>query len=66
MYILMISRGIPSKDNPQWGCFERDQAEALVKFGHKVVVLSIDARFKIKRGALGLHISVYKGVDYYN
>ena len=66
MYILMISRGIPSKDNPQWGCFERDQAEALVKFGHKVVVLSIDARFKRKRGTLGLHISSYKGVDYYN
>lgn len=66
MYILMISRGIPSKENPQWGCFEKDQAEALAKLGHKVVVLSIDARFEKKRGSLGLHRLSINGVEYYN
>ena len=38
MYILLISRGIPSKEEPQWGCFEFDQARALKELGHKVVV----------------------------
>ena len=46
MFVLLISRGIPSDNDPQWGCFERDQALALHKAGHKVVVLSIDSRAK--------------------
>lgn len=66
MYILMISRGIPSKHHPQWGCFEKDQAEALVSIGHKVVVMSVDARFKRYKGHLGLHHKVENGVEYYN
>ena len=45
MYILMLSRGIPSSRYPQWGCFEKDQAEALAALGHKVIVLSVDSRF---------------------
>lgn len=44
MYILMISRGIPTQNDPQWGCFEKDQAEALAGIGHKVVVASVDTR----------------------
>lgn len=44
MYILMIARGYPTED-PQWGCFEQDQAEALCNNGHQVVVLSVDSRF---------------------
>ena len=36
MFIALISRGVPSKRDPQWGCFEKDQAEALVAVGHKV------------------------------
>lgn len=39
----MIARGVPSPHHPQWGCFEKDQAEALARLGHKVVVMSIDA-----------------------
>ena len=27
MYILMIARGYPTEEDPQWGCFEQDQAE---------------------------------------
>lgn len=66
MYILMLSRGIPSKYHPQWGCFEKDQAEALAAYGHKVVVISVDTRFRRHRGHLGLHHIVDNGVEYYN
>lgn len=62
----MFSRGVPSKHHPQWGCFEKDQAEALAAYGHKVVVLSVDARFKRHKGHLGIHHSIYNGVEYYN
>ncbi len=40
MQIFIIARGYPTKQNPQWGCFEKDQALALNKMGHKVVILS--------------------------
>lgn len=62
----MISRGIPSIKHPQWGCFEKDQAEALAALGHKVVVMSVDARFKMSRGKLGLSKTTVNGVTYYN
>ena len=66
MYILIISRGIPSKKYPQWGCFEKDQAEALADLGHKVVVMSIDARLERSRGKFGLTRQKINGVIYYN
>lgn len=66
MFVLMIARGFPTKDNPQWGCFEKDQAEALAAYGHKVISLSIDARFKKHKGSLGLHQFACNGVLYYN
>lgn len=66
MYILMISRGIPSKKEPQWGCFEQDQAEALHKAGHKVIVVSVDSRFLMKWRKLGITHKNRNGIDYYN
>ena len=66
MFILMISRGIPSKKYPQWGCFEKDQAEALASVGHKVVVLSIDGRFLFCWRKLGLTHQHINNVEYYN
>ncbi len=66
MYILLISRGIPSDNDPQWGCFERDQALALHKAGHKVVVLSIDSRAKFYSTKLGISHKIIDGVDFYN
>lgn len=53
MYILMISRGIPTQNDPQWGCFEKDQAEALASIGHRVVVMSVDSRFIRRRRKIG-------------
>lgn len=66
MFILMISRGYPSEKDPQWGCFEKDQAEALADYGHKVIVVSIDNRLKKYRGKLGVHHFFHNGVEFYN
>jgi glycosyltransferase involved in cell wall biosynthesis len=66
MFVLLISRGIPSDNDPQWGCFERDQALALHKAGHKVVVLSIDSRAKFYSTKLGISHKIIDGVDFYN
>lgn len=62
----MISRGIPTPEDPQWGCFEQDQAEALAKIGHKVVVLSVDRRFLWKYRRLGCTKVINNGVTYFN
>ena len=66
MYILLISRGIPEKKAPQWGCFEYDQAKALHKAGHKVVVFSVDQRFRINITQLGIHRTEKDGITAYN
>lgn len=46
MKILIIARGIPNKKDPQEGCFEWDQAKALARLGHEVVVMAIDGRVR--------------------
>ncbi|MBQ4508890.1 MAG: glycosyltransferase [Paludibacteraceae bacterium] len=66
MFILMISRGIPTAREPQWGCFEKDQAEALAALGHKVVVASVDSRFRLTYRRLGITHQIINGIDYYN
>lgn len=66
MFILIISRGYPTAIDPQWGCFEKDQAEALCGFGHKVVVVSIDSRFRWQFRKIGITHIRKGGVDYFN
>lgn len=66
MYILIISRGFPSKREPQFGCFEKDQADALVKLGHKVVVASVDSRFRMYWRKLGVTHNKYGKLDVWN
>lgn len=66
MLILVISRGVPSEKDPQWGCFEKDQAEALTNLGHKVVVISVDSRFRTYWRKLGITHKRINGVDYYD
>ena len=46
MKICIISNGYPDKENPQYGCFERDQALALKSFGHNVTLLYVDRRVR--------------------
>ena len=66
MYILLISRGVPSEKDPLWGCFEFDQARALKSIGHKVVVLSVDERVRFYKRKIGLTHKVVDGIDCYN
>lgn len=66
MKIYIITRGYPSAMHPTWGCFEKDQAEALAKLGHQVVYLSVDTRFRRKRGHLGIHHNKINNVNVYN
>lgn len=66
MFILLISRGVPSKRDPQWGCFEKDQAEALAAAGHKVVVISADTRFRFYWRKPGISHYYINGIHYYD
>lgn len=66
MFIVLISRGVPSKRDPQWGCFEKDQAEALKAIGHKVVVISVDSRFRFYWRKLGISHYCLNNIDYYD
>lgn len=54
MKIVVIANGYPDKRDPQWGCFERDQALALQKLGHQVSILYIDVRFRTYWRKIGL------------
>ncbi len=66
MKIFFISRGWPSEMEPQWGCFERDQALALKKLGHSIVVLSIDARFRKYHRKYGITKEVHDNIPHFN
>lgn len=66
MFIFMVSRGVPTPQDPQWGCFEKDQAEALAAIGHKVVVASVDSRFRFKIRRHGIRHYHINGVDYFD
>ena len=66
MNILLFSRGYPSAKDPQWGCFERDQAMALQKLGHKVIVMSVDGRCKFYSRKPGVTYINDNGIGVYN
>lgn len=66
MTIYIIARGIPGRRDPQWGCFEFDQAKALAGLGHKVVYLSVDRRFRLYWRKLGFARKEKDGVVAYN
>lgn len=62
----MIARGYPSPKDPQWGCFEKDQAEALQKVGHEVVMVCMDTRFRGFWRSIGITRKRVNGVVVYN
>lgn len=66
MRIFLIARGYPSQKDPQWGCFEKDQAEALRKAGHEVVVLSVDTRFRWYYRPVGITHRLVNGIHTYD
>ena len=66
MKIFFIARGWPSERDPQWGNFERDQALALSKLGHQIVVMSVDVRFRKYRRKYGITKEVHGDIPHYN
>jgi glycosyltransferase involved in cell wall biosynthesis len=66
MKVFLIARGFPTARSPQWGCFERDQAEALVSVGNEVVVLSVDTRFRLFWRKPGISCHTDRGIHFVN
>lgn len=66
MNLYFVARGWPSEREPQWGSFERDQAIALNKLGHHVVVLSEDTRFRKYYRKFGITKKVNYGIPHYD
>lgn len=62
MRICIIANGYPSDKDPQFGCFEKDQAIALQKQGHEVIILYVDGRFREHWRKLGLISIEEKGI----
>ena len=54
MKIVIIANGYPNKHDPQWGCFEKDQAVALRNLGHEVCIMYVDRRFRTYWRKIGL------------
>ncbi|MBR5327505.1 MAG: glycosyltransferase [Paludibacteraceae bacterium] len=66
MNIFIIARGYPSKQDPTWGCFEKDQAEALNSLGHQVTILSVDTRFRFYWRKLGIQCAMHNNIATFN
>ena len=54
MKVLIVSRGIPTKQNPLLGSFEWDQAKALCKAGHRVTFFALDLRSIRRKRSFGI------------
>lgn len=65
MNILIVSHGIPSKEDPQWGCFELDQARALSLLGHHVIIAAVDGRFRLHWRKMGIKRVVFGQIKEY-
>ncbi len=65
MKVLIVANGYPDKREPQFGCFERDQAIALSKLGHEVSILYVDGRFRTYWRPIGIRKKRVNGLDVY-
>ena len=65
MRIAIIACGYPSKEDPQFGCFEKDQALALKKAGHEVSIIYVDGRFRRFKRKVGITHFVENGIYVY-
>lgn len=63
MRILIVSHGIPTLNDPQYGCFELDQARALHNLGHEVAMMSVDGRYRRYSRKVGVTESVVSGIS---
>ena len=60
--ILIISRGIPVKDDPMLGIFEWDQAKALCAMGHEVTFFAVDLRSARHKRSFGIYQREIHGI----
>lgn len=65
MNIVIIANGYPTYREPQFGCFEKDQAVALQKEGHKVSILYVDGRFRKYYRRIGITHLQENNIDIY-
>lgn len=65
MNIVIIANGYPTKEDPQYGCFEKEQAIALHKVGHQVSILYVDGRFRLRKNNFGIHHLSENGIEIY-
>lgn len=65
MKILIIANGYPSACEPQWGCFEKDQALALAQLGHQVSIFYFDRRFRKYWRKIGITKKRDQGLSIY-
>ncbi len=62
MKILIIANGYPNQKDPQWGCFEKDQAVALQNLGYEIAMLYVDRRFRTYWRKIGLTRFIDSGI----
>ena len=62
MKILIISRGMPTEENPMSGIFEMDQAKALSNYGFDVTLFVLDLRSARRIRRLGIRKTIVNGV----
>lgn len=63
MKIVIIANGYPNQKDPQWGCFEKDQAVALQNLGHEIAMLYVDRRFRTYWRKIGLTHFIDNGIS---
>lgn len=66
MKIVIIANGYPNKKEPQWGCFEKDQAVALRNLGHQVSILYVDRRQILYWRKIGITKYIDNGLSIYS
>jgi len=65
MNIYILANGYPTDIEPQFGCFEKDQALELQKNGHKITILYIDGRFRKYWRKIGISHKVDNAINIY-
>lgn len=66
MFIIEVSYGYPTEKYPIEGIFEFDQAKALAKAGHKIVLAVLDVRSIRRWRKWGIHCIEKDGITIYH
>lgn len=67
MKIIIVAHGVPTSEDPQWGCFELDQARALRDYGHQVTICAVDGRYRPKlHRKCGISHQNFEGIHAYS